>query len=161
MRERGGGKQRKEGKRRQREGKGTYGSGFALLGLFSSSLGSSAAARPQPARHCWGVLHGRDPTAARSALLGSTPRQSSPAHVLAGLLIMAQASLARFVVANAAAFPVEPGMVTKFEELVYTDLIAAEIKKAQEYLAGPAAIDNHMQPMGVTVSKKLYKDVFE
>ena len=96
--------------------------------------------------------------------LGSAREYStarSPARVLAGLLIMAQASLARFVVPNSAAFTVKPGMVKKFEDLVYTDCIASELDHAQKYLAGPAAIDNHMQPMGVTTAKKLCKDIYE
>ena len=74
---------------------------------------------------------------------------------------MSQSSLARFVVPNSPVFTVVPDMVGKFEELVYTDGIAAEIVLAQQYVSGPAAIDNHMQPMGVTVSKVLCKDVFE
>ena len=76
---------------------------------------------------------------------------------------MSQSSLARFVVPNSAVFSVDQGMVSKFEDLVYADGVAAEIVKAQEYLVGPAATvaQDTMQPMGVTVSKVKCKDIFE
>ena len=65
------------------------------------------------------------------------------------------------MVPNSATFHVEDDMVKKFEELVYTDGVSAELVAAQQYLSGPAARDDHMQPMGITVAKKLCKDLFE
>ena len=90
------------------------------------------------------------------------PRQSSPARAQRLLpFIMSQTSLALFVVPSSPTFPVPPGMVSKFEEMVYNGSISQELLAAQDYLAGPAAQAtlNHKQPLGVTVSKVASKDI--
>ena len=75
-----------------------------------------------------------------------------------------QVSLARFVVPNSNTFAVCQGMVTKLEDLVYTGQIAEELQKAQTYLSGPARTagqGDHLQPMGITVSKNNCKHIHE
>ena len=68
--------------------------------------------------------------------------------------------MARFMASELTAFAVKPGMVAKFEEMVYTDTIAEELRLAQAYLQGPAALDTYMQPLGVTVAKASCADVY-
>ena len=52
-------------------------------------------------------------------------------------------------------------MVSKFEEMVYNGSISQELLAAQSYLSGPAAQDNHKQPMGVTTPKVSSRDICE
>ena len=76
---------------------------------------------------------------------------------------MSQSSLARFIVPNSATFAMKAGMVSKFEDLVYTGLIAQELVLAQDYLSGPAAYGHQdtLHPMGVTTPRVRTKDIFE
>ena len=69
--------------------------------------------------------------------------------------------MARFLTPELAAFAVQPGMVEKFEELVYTGNVAHELHLAQAYLKGPAAQDTYMQPMGVAVAKARCADLHD
>ena len=52
-------------------------------------------------------------------------------------------------------------MVSKSGGFVYTGNIEAELLKAHEYVQGPASIDNHMHPMGITAPKVLCTDIYE
>ena len=67
--------------------------------------------------------------------------------------IMAQSTLARFVVPNANSFDVQPGMVEKFEEKVYEDSIAQELDRAVDYMVNVCGKDDKLKPMGIAVPK--------
>ena len=72
-----------------------------------------------------------------------------------------QQSLARYVVPNANAFDVKPGMVEKFEEMVYDGTVGQELLRAVEYLRGQAAHSDSMRPMGIATGKVKCQDIFE
>ena len=95
------------------------------------------------------------PPTARLAVLGNTLWHSLPVRAMAR-----QVPLARFVVPNPT-FAVQPSMVNKFEELVYTGNVAQELLFAQDYLKGPAAQDNYAQPMGIAVAKARCVNLYE
>ena len=71
-----------------------------------------------------------------------------------------QASLMKYM-PNSNAFMVKPGMLEQFEECVYDGTIANQLLEAQTYLQGAAAIDNYMQPMGITTGVKKCREIFE
>ena len=68
--------------------------------------------------------------------------------------------MARFITPELAAFAVQPGMVEKFEELVYTGNVAHELLLAQAYMQGPAAQDTYMQPLGIAVARASRADLY-
>ena len=66
---------------------------------------------------------------------------------------MAQSTLARFVVPNAKSFDVRPGMVDKFETMVYEATIAQELDRAVDYMVNVCGKDDKLKPMGIAVPK--------